>query len=322
MPAATIRCPDLERMIVAFSAVHVLTLALAFVNPFSAAFQAIVAAVARFIDLVNGVTHNYGWSVLLLALIVKLVLYPLSAQQYKSMKEMQAVAPYMKRLQQRYKDDKVKLQQETMALYREHGVNPLAGCLPIIAQYPILIAIYQAIAQHHEAFKTATWLWIGSPLSQKFPQIFANNLFQSDKLLLLIYALSLYFSMKITPVSDPQQAQMMKTQAIFMPVVLFYFGMQFHWMAGFVLYWFGFNVLSMAQQWYVMRRPSRIPAPEPDTPATLAGYPHKCPNCNALLVVAKGSKCEACGTKVRKLTANPNGVASKTIATSGTRRNK
>jgi len=301
-----------------------IALSLAFANPFGAAFGTVVGALAHFIDLINGFTHNYGWSMLALALLVKLALYPLSAQQYKSMKEMQAIAPYMKRLQQKYKDDKGKLQQETMALYREHGVNPLAGCLPIIVQYPILIAIYQAIWQHRDVFKQATWLWVGSPLSRHWPQIFANNLFQSDKLLLLIYALSLYFSMRITPVSDPQQAQMMKTQAFLMPAIFFVMGLKLSWMSAFVLYWFGFNMLSMLQQVLVMRGPSRIPAPPQDTPATLAGYPMHCPNCKKLLVVAKGSKCEACGTKVRKLPASANGevVRPNAPAKTGGRRNK
>jgi len=303
---------------------HIIVILLAFANPFGAAFGTVVAALAHLIDLINGFTHNYGWSMLALALLVKIALYPLSAQQYKSMKEMQAIAPYMKRLQQKHKDDKAKLQQETMALYREHGVNPLAGCLPIIVQYPILIAIYQAIWQHRDVFKQATWLWVGSPLSKHWPQIFANDLFQSDKLLLLIYALSLFFSMRITPVSDPQQAQMMKTQAFLMPAIFFVMGLKLNWMSAFVLYWFGFNVLSMLQQVWVMRGPSRIPAPPQDTPATLAGYPLHCPNCNKLLVVAKGSKCEACGTKVRKLPLRPNGAVAKPAppAKAGDRRDK
>ena len=281
---------------------------LAFFNPLGDAYQSIVHGVIYAIDLINALTHNYGWSMLLLAVLVKVALYPLTAQQYKSMKEMQAIAPYVKRLQQRYKDDKAKLQQETMALYKEHRVNPLAGCLPIIVQYPILIAIYQAIAQHHNVFQKSSWVWIGSALSHQLPKIFATSLAAPDLVLLLFYAASMYFAMKITPVSDPQQQQMMNTQAIFMPALLFFLGWRYQWMSAFVLYWFGFNVLSMAQQWWIMRGPSRIPAPPQDTPATLAGYPRNCPNCSQLLVVAKGSKCEACGVKVKKLAPQPNGV--------------
>lgn len=293
-------------MTVVTAAIAALTFA--FSNPFGDAYQAIVSGVIATIDFLHGILNGYGWAMLALAFVVKVVLYPLTAQQYKSMKEMQAIAPYVKRLQQRYKDDKVKLQQETMALYKEHGVNPLAGCLPILVQYPILIAIYQAIARHHDAFSNSGWLWIGSAVSHQAPKIFATSLAAPDLVLLVLYAGSMYFAMKITPVSDPQQQAMMNTQAIFMPLFLLFLGYNYKWMSAFVLYWFGFNVLSMAQQWWVMRGPSRIPAPPQDTPATLAGYPRNCPNCGQLLVVAKGSKCEACGVKVKKFAPQANGV--------------
>lgn len=286
----------------------------AFSNPLVDAYQAIVTGVLYLIDFMNSVLHSYGWTMLALALVVKIVLYPLTAQQYKSMKEMQAIQPYVKRLQARYKDDKVKLQHETMALYKEHKVNPLAGCLPLIIQYPILIAIYQAINQHKDAFKVSGWLWIGSSASHHYPQLLAQSLALPDLVLLLLYAGSMYFSMKIMPVSDPQQQQMMNTQAMIMPAFLFFIGWRYGWMSAFVLYWFSFNVLSMAQQWWVMRGPSRIPSPPADTPATLAGYPRNCPSCGQLLVVAKGSKCEACGAKVKKLAPLPNGVASRSGA--------
>ncbi|MBV8171720.1 MAG: YidC/Oxa1 family membrane protein insertase, partial [Candidatus Eremiobacteraeota bacterium] len=156
----------------------------------------------------------------------------------------------------------------------------------------------------------ATWAWIGSPLSHQYPHILATNLAQADQVLLLLYAVSLYFSVRLTPTPniDPQQAQMMKIQALIMPVALFFFLRSYP--SAFVLYWLGFNVISMAQQWIVMRQPSRIAAPPAETPATLAGYPLDCPSCGERLVVVKGSKCEKCGAKVRKVQPSGNGAVS------------
>lgn len=288
---------------------HLVVGTLALINPFAEMFDQLARFFATLIDYINGITHNYGWSMLALALVIRVALMPLFLQQYKSTKEMQALAPYLKRLQTKYKDNKQKQQEETLKLYREHGVNPLGGCLPLLVQLPILYAVYRAIALHNDQFKEATWAWIGSPLSHQLPHILATNLFQPDKILLLLYAASMYFSFQLTPTAsmEPQQAQMMKINALIMPVVLFFFLGGYP--SAFVLYWFGFNVISMAQQWLIMRAPSRIAQPPAETPATLAGYPLDCPSCSERLVVVKGSKCEKCGAKVRKLQMKPNGAA-------------
>ncbi len=285
----------------------------AFTNP----IDVIGDQIAHFLDLINSVTHNYGWSLIVLAFAVRLVLFPLYAQQFKSMKEMQALGPYIKRLQTRYKDNKQKQQEEMLKLYREHGVNPLGGCLPVLAQLPILYAVYHAIALHNEQFKHAGWLWIGSDFATRFHPWLAGSLFAPDKLLTLLYAVSLYFSMKITPTMsmDAQQQQMMKIQSLLMPVMFFFIGQ--NWASGFILYWLSYNVLQMLHQWVVMRAPSRIPSPPAETPATLAGYPLDCPSCNERLVVLKGSKCEKCGAKVRKIVPASNGAVTAAAASAG-----
>jgi len=300
----------------AFAASHFGAL-LGFANPFSDAFNALAHFVAVGLDMINGFTHNYGWSMIVLALVVRIALMPLFLQQFKSMKEMQALAPYIKRLQAKYKNDRAKQSEQTMALYKEHGVNPLGGCLPLLAQMPFLFAVYSAISMHNEQFKHATWLWIGSPISQKFPQLFANNLYDADNFLLLLYAVAMYFSTKLTPMSamDEQQAQMLRTQSTIMPIMFFGIGLFSKWHSGFVLYWLGFLVVSLIQQYFIMRAPSRIAAPPAETPATLAGYPLDCPSCNERLVVVKGSKCEKCGAKVRKLRPSDNGAVERTAKT-------
>jgi YidC/Oxa1 family membrane protein insertase len=281
----------------------------ALANPLTQILDVLVAGASWVLDKLYAFTHNYGWSMVLLALGISLLLLPLSLQALKSMTEAQALAPYLKRLQQRYKNDRQKLAEEQMKLYREHGVNPLGGCWPMLAQYPFLIAVYRAIYAHGQVFQHASWLWIGSPLSHRFPQVLATSLFQSDYILLALYAGSMYLSMKLTPTvsMDDQQRQMMNMQAIIMPLLIFYLAIKFHWFSAFILYWVSFNVISMLERYWVMRMPSRIPKPPAETAATLAGYPHDCPNCNAQLVVVKGSKCEACGSKVRKLAPSDNG---------------
>ena len=288
------------------------------VNPLTQLINALTSLVTVAIDWLFRVTHNYGWSMLFLALGVSLLVLPLSLQSLKSMQEVQALAPYIKRLQTKYKNDRHKLGEEQMKLYREHGVNPLGGCLPMLAQYPFLFAVYGAIKVHNDAFLKAGWMWIGSPLAHKFPTILATNLAQSDLILLIGYAVSMYFSIKLTPTmsSDPQQQQMMRMQSIMMPLMLLFLGHLYHWSAAFVLYWFGFNVISMAERWYVMRLPSRIPKLPEETPATLAGYPHDCPECHQLLTVVKGSKCEHCGAKVRRLAPAGNGAQKSVAGTS------
>ena len=290
---------------------HGLTIVAAlFANPFSQFIDFLSSLAAWGVDSLYTWTHNYGWAMMLLALGVSLLLLPLSLQSLKSMQEMQALAPYLKRLQTKYKNDRAKLGEETMKLYREHGVNPLGGCLPMLAQYPFLIAVYGAISRHNAAFSQAHWLWIGSAISQHFPKFLATSLLQPDHVLLLLYGVSMYFSMRLTPTvsMDPQQQQMMRTQSFMMPVMLYFLGSLYHWSSAFVLYWFSFNALSMLERVYVMKMPSRIPKPPEDTPATLAGYPRDCPNCGQLLTVVKGAKCENCGAKVRKLGPSDNGA--------------
>ncbi|HLW38443.1 MAG TPA: YidC/Oxa1 family membrane protein insertase [Candidatus Eremiobacteraceae bacterium] len=290
----------------AVASLHGSVQAVMLANPFSQLIGALTSLVSVTIDWLYRITHNYGWSMLLLALAVSLLVLPLSLQSLKSMQEVQALAPYIKRLQTKYKNDRQKLGEEQMKLYREHGVNPLGGCLPMLAQYPFLFAVYGAIKVHNTAFQSAGWLWISTPLAHKFPTVLATNLAESDLVLLLAYAISMYFSIKLTPTmsTDAQSQQMIRMQSFMMPVMLLFLGHLYHWSAAFVLYWFGFNVISMAERWYVMRRPSRIPKLPEETPATLAGYPHDCPECHHTLTVVKGSKCENCGAKVRRLPAS------------------
>lgn len=279
-------------------------------NPFAPIFDPLVRIASQGMDFINAWTHNYGWTMLIMAFAVQVLMLPFTVRQYQSMQEMQALGPYLKRLQAKHKNDRQKLSEETLALYKQHGVNPLGGCLPMLLQYPFLIAIYYAIFQHNDQFKNATWLWIqpGACGWHAFgQQIFGCSLFDSDKLLLAVYAVSLYFSMALSPTAamDEQQQQMMKWQTAIMPFMFFFLGATYHWSAAFIIYWTGFALLGLVERSIIMRLPTKVRPPEPQSDAERAGFPRTCPNCNASLVIVKGNRCEACGNKVRKTPPQP-----------------
>jgi YidC/Oxa1 family membrane protein insertase len=283
-----------------------LALALAaFANPFTDLINMLGAGFNSVLQWINlNLTHNYGWSMIVLALVVNILLIPLTIQRLRNMQEMQALQPYLKRIQTKYKNDKQKLGEETMKLYREHGVNMFGGCLPTLLQFPVLFGVYNTITLNTDHFQHAGWLWIGTAISHQFPLILATNLYAGDKVLLGLYAISMYFSIKLTSnasMMDEQQAQMINTQAMLMPVMLFVMGGIYQWHSAFILYWLSFNVLSVAQTVLFMRvNPSRIPKPVEETDAMKLGFPHDCAACNETLVLAKGNKCSKCGVKARK----------------------
>jgi YidC/Oxa1 family membrane protein insertase len=213
----------------------------------------IVAFLEVVLKSLNGFTHNFGWSLIVLALLVKAVFWPLNTFQFKSISKMQALQPKIKALQAKYKNDKERLQQEQMALFKEHGANPFASCLPLLLQMPILYSLYYAIISNRADFGKTSWAWIGSPVSHAMPKILALSLAQPDYLLLALYVVSMYFSVRFSsPAMDEQQAQQQKIMALVSPVMIAFIGR--FWPSALILYWLTFNVLTMAQQMYLMRR--------------------------------------------------------------------
>lgn len=205
---------------------------------------------------INAVVHNLGGSLIVLAALIRLAFWPLNVKQFKAMLGMQRIAPKLKQFQERYKGDQQKLQQETMALYREAGVNPLAGCLPLVVQIPILYSVFYVVMQHKAQFDTEHFAWIGSALSLQVPHILATSLAHSDVVLLVLYALSMYLSVRYgsMPATDPQQAQMQRMMSIISPLMLGFFGWRYGWPSAMVLYWLSYNVFTMGQQIYMLRR--------------------------------------------------------------------
>jgi YidC/Oxa1 family membrane protein insertase len=210
-----------------------------------------------------GVIHNYGWTMILLAAIIKLCFWPLNTMQFKAMLKTQQIAPKLKALQARYKNDKEKLNTETMALYKETGANPLAGCLPLLLQMPILISMYWSVMIHKDTFTHQGWLWIGSAAAAGAPyHILAGNLAAPDYVLLAFYVVSMYFQVRFTsPAVDPAQAQQQKIMAFISPVMVGYLGFKYAWPSALILYWLSFNVFTMAQQLYLIRKYHTNPSP-------------------------------------------------------------
>ncbi|HTU63926.1 MAG TPA: YidC/Oxa1 family membrane protein insertase, partial [Polyangiales bacterium] len=218
---------------------------------------------------INVAIHNYGVSLIILALLIRLAFWGLNVKQFKAMLAMQRIAPRLKQLQTKYKGDQQRLQQETMALYREAGVNPLAGCLPMVVQLPILYSVYWVVvlnatlkgrkgvsldmcqshapawfasfplhAQLHAMCFNSPFLWIGSGLAAHYPAFIATTLAKPDVLLLALYAISMYFSMRYAsaPSTDEQQAQVQKMMAIFLPIMIGYMGWRAQWPSAMILY--------------------------------------------------------------------------------------
>lgn len=218
--------------------------------------QPIVDALHVVLGSIFGVVHNYGWTLIILALGVKAVFWPLNTMQYKSMLKTQLVQPRIKALQQKHKNDKERLNMETMALYKETGANPLASCLPLLLQMPILFSLYAAINGDRSLFASQKWLWIGSPIALASPHhILAANLALPDYALLVLYIVSMYFQVRFSsPAVDEQQAQQQRIMSFLSPAMIGYMGFRFAWPSALIIYWLSYNLFTMAQQFYLMRR--------------------------------------------------------------------
>jgi YidC/Oxa1 family membrane protein insertase len=182
---------------------------------------------------------NYGLAIIILTIAIKVILYPLTVKQVRSMKAMQDLSPKLKALQEKYKDNKEKLNAEVAKLYKESGVNPLAGCLPLLIQMPFLIAIFFAIREYNYV-SDPSFLWI-KDLSQSTP---------SDPYYILpvLAAATTWISTKQTGTDPSQQNKMMQ---MFMPLFIGYITISFP--AGLGLYWVVSNVVQIVQQWWLYR---------------------------------------------------------------------
>jgi YidC/Oxa1 family membrane protein insertase len=201
--------------------------------------------------LIERAVGNYGWAIILLTAAVRVLFYPVNKKQIEAMKGMQVIQPEVKKIQERYADDREKMNLEMMELYRRHKVNPLAGCLPMLLQLPVFVGLYNVLLQAIELRHAPFLGWM-------------NDLSQPDRLgtlaipfvtppgipvLTLLMGASMILQQKMTPsTADPAQQRIM----MIMPVVFTVMFVNFP--AGLVLYWLFNNVLSIGQQWLSNRQ--------------------------------------------------------------------
>jgi YidC/Oxa1 family membrane protein insertase len=186
---------------------------------------------------IHGLTGNWGWSIIILTVLIKLAFYPLSATSYKSMAQMKKLQPKLQSLKERYGDDRQKLNQAMMELYKTEKINPLGGCLPIVVQIPVFLALYWVLLESVEMRQTPFIFWIRD-LSSPDPYF----------VLPIVMGLSMYVQQLLNPQSpDPMQRR------IFMIMPVAFTAMFLFFPAGLVLYWVVNNLLSILQQWRITR---------------------------------------------------------------------
>ena len=184
---------------------------------------------------IHGLVGNWGWAIIIVTALIKLLFYPLSQASGRSMAKMRAIAPRMKQIQDSYKDDREKLGRAMMELYKKEKINPLAGCLPMVVQIPFFISFYWVLLESVEMRQAPFMLWVND-LSSRDP-FFVLPLFMGA---------AMFAQFKLNPAPpDPMQAKIMQ----FMPLVMT--GMMAWFPSGLVLYWLTNTVLSIVQQWRV-----------------------------------------------------------------------
>jgi YidC/Oxa1 family membrane protein insertase len=208
--------------------------------------------------LMNFIYHNlipnYGVAIILLTLLTKVLLWPLGTKSYKSMSDMKKLAPLIKEIKEKYKDDRKRVNEETMALYRTYKINPLGGCLPMLVQIPVFFALYRMLYEAIELRHAPFFLWIND-LSAP------DRLFRFDftipfmdppygiPVLTLVMGATMFLQQKMSPpMGDATQAKMM----MLMPVIFTFIFINFS--SGLVLYWLVNNIVSISQQYYITKK--------------------------------------------------------------------
>jgi len=213
-------------------------------------FDIIAQPLLKCLKFFNRFTHNYGVDIIILTILIKLLFWPLTHKSYVSMQQMKKLQPKMQKIREKYKDDKEKMNQEIMQMYRTHKVNPVGGCLPMILQIPVFFALYRvlysALAIRHAPFM----LWINDLAAPDRLYVGINIPYLGGlPVLTLLMGVSMFFQQKMSPTTgDPRQEKMM----LMMPVVFTFFFINFP--SGLVLYWLVNNILSIGQQYYINKK--------------------------------------------------------------------
>ena len=200
------------------------------------------------------VIPNYGIAIIILTLITKIILFPLGNKSYKSMNDMKRMQPLMTEIREKYKDDKKKMNEETMALYRTYKINPMGGCLPMVVQLPVFFALYRMLYQAIELRHAPFFGWINdlSAPDRLFQFGFSIPFMEPPygiPVLTIVMGATMFLQQKMSPPpGDPTQAKLM----MFMPLIFTVIFINFS--AGLVLYWLINNIFSIAQQYYIQKK--------------------------------------------------------------------
>jgi YidC/Oxa1 family membrane protein insertase len=215
-----------------------------------AAIRDILNTILLFFDSLTG---NYGLSIILLTILIRLITWPLTNKQLSSAKSMQELQPEIKKLQEKYKNDKEKLNAATMELWKEHKVNPFTGCLPLLVQMPVLFAMFQVLREPPPGVENFFLLGIDMRISvamlREAGQAFDLSSF-GYYLLVVLSGATTWFQQKLMMTDKSQQMMM-----ILMPIMLLYFSLQFP--AGLVLYWVFNNILSIVHHVLLNKKPAK-----------------------------------------------------------------
>lgn len=203
--------------------------------------QWISRGILSILTAINRVVPNWGLVIVIFSALMKILFFPLTYSGTKSMKRMQMLQPKLKKIQEKHKGDQAKISQETMALYKEHGANPLSGCLPLLIQMPIFFALYQVLVNTIELRQAPFMLWLAD-LSVKDPYY----------VLPVLMGIAMFIQQKMTTV-DPKQKMMVYIMPVFMAVIFM------NMPAGLNLYWLTNNILSIGEQYLIHVRTQPIP---------------------------------------------------------------
>jgi len=241
--------------------------------------------VAQLLIMLYGITHNYGFAIIVLTIIIRVVLYPLMQKQMVSMREMQKIQPLMKAIQSKFKNDKERLNKELMALYKVHKVNPMSGCLPLLIQMPILILLFQTLRKFEYLDSSGNisggFLWIANQVEvivENIPTIVAglaapeqlihlpgNGIFNIQALGIMPFLIggSMWYQQKMTTAgsgaSGGSAEQTQKMMTIMMPLMIGF--MSFSLPSGLTLYWLTSTLLGIGQQYLINKKMPTIVEP-------------------------------------------------------------
>lgn len=220
-------------------------------------------------QIIDGLVHltgavpsfSYAFAALLLAFLVRTLVFPLTQKQYRWGRQMAQLQPLVKELKEQYTDKKTgqirdmqEFNMKSMELYRKYGINPMAGCLPMVIQMPFFLMIYQCMVHYRFEFQKGTFLWINQATAAGQSWI-APNLGETDYILIVLYMISMVTTTMLTPVSDPNNAKQQKMIGVSV-AVLFSFMMFFYPLpSAFVLYWVFTNIFATIQMLWVYRQP-------------------------------------------------------------------